>query len=175
MHAMAVGEADRFAILLGRNSRYPAPIAFDLAHELGHVSLGHIVGSSAIVDEGDPFEDSPADEEEDAADRYALSLLVGTSSPDIQTNVAEFNSMQLARAVIDEGPKRGIEPGTLALCQAYASKQWERAFAAMSFIYSDSKDVSTEVNKIADGQLDWDSLSDESADYLRKVMGLGDV
>ncbi len=55
MHAMAVKAAGRHAILLGRDAHYPAPVAFTLAHEIGHVMLGHIAASSAIIDVGDPL------------------------------------------------------------------------------------------------------------------------
>ncbi len=36
---MVVNADGRFAILLGRDASYPAPVAFTLAHELGHVML----------------------------------------------------------------------------------------------------------------------------------------
>ena len=45
MHAMAVKVANRHAILLGRDAQYPASLAFTLAHEIGHVMLGHIASS----------------------------------------------------------------------------------------------------------------------------------
>lgn len=42
MSAMSVRVGDRFAILLARDAVYPAPIAFHVAHELGHIFLGHL-------------------------------------------------------------------------------------------------------------------------------------
>lgn len=74
MHAMAAGIAGRYAILLGRDATYPAPVAFTLAHELGHIMLGHIAASSAIVDFGGPLEASRGDREEEEADQFALQL-----------------------------------------------------------------------------------------------------
>jgi len=50
MSAMSVRVGDRYAILLARDAVYPAPIAFYLAHELGHILLGHLAEGSAIVD-----------------------------------------------------------------------------------------------------------------------------
>ena len=41
MNGMLVQVGHRFAILLARDANYPAPIAFYLAHELGHAALGH--------------------------------------------------------------------------------------------------------------------------------------
>ena len=54
MHAMVVRVRGRYAILLGRDATYPAPVAFTLAHELGHVLLGHLGDAPALVDLRDP-------------------------------------------------------------------------------------------------------------------------
>jgi hypothetical protein len=42
--------------------------------------------------------------------------------------------------------------------------------ASLRFIYTERKPAWREVNGIANRQLDWETLSDEAADYLRKVM-----
>jgi hypothetical protein len=137
--------------------------------------LGHIASSSAIIDVGDPLAKPLGDKDEDEADRYALELLLGTSEPDIQTNVARFNAAQLAQAVLDQGPDMQIEPGTLALCLAFTSDLWPIANAAMQYIYTEQKPVWQEVNRIAARQLNLTAVSDDSTDYLRKIMGIGDA
>lgn len=174
MHAMAVKVGARRVILLGRDALYPAPIAFTLAHELGHIMLGHIGSSAAIVDVGDPFGKLEQDEEEIAADGFALELLLGDSKPDIQTNFNRFNATQLAEAVLRLGPEMRIEPGTLALCVAHSTSFWPVANAALQQIYSEQKPVWQEVNQIAARQLDFSAISDDSGDYLSKIMGIGD-
>jgi hypothetical protein len=174
MHAMAVKVGGRNVILLGRDAQYPAPVAFTLAHEIGHIMLGHIGTSSAVIDVGDPVGQPMGDRDEEDADRYALELLLGTSQPDIQTNFARFNAVQLATAVLSEGPKRQIEPGTLALCLAYASNTWPIANAAMQFIYTEQKPVWQEVNRIAGRELELGAIGDDSGEYLRRIMGMGD-
>ena len=45
--------------------------------------------------------------------------------------------------------------------------------SALRFIYKRRMPAWREVNGIADAELDWDSLGDEAADYLRNVM-IGD-
>jgi hypothetical protein len=172
MHAMVVEAKGRFAVLLGKDSQYPAPVAFTLAHELGHAALGHLQGASAIVDLDDPIEAAQNDEDETAADRYALTLLTGSPEPDIRTNIDRFNARQLAEAVQTEGPKRGIEPGTLALCYAYRTENWARAMAALSHVYAEKKPVWAEVNGLAENQIDWSAMSDDSAEFLRTIMGM---
>jgi Zn-dependent peptidase ImmA (M78 family) len=175
MHAMVVHSDDRFAILLGRDASYPAPVAFTLAHELGHAMLGHLDGAPALIDLEDPALARDGDDQEGEADRFALTLLTGSPEPDIQTNLDRFNAPTLARAVLDAAPKYEVEPGTLALCVAHRTSTWPVAMSALKFIYAEPKPVWREVNGIADGEIAWDDLRDEAAHYLRNVMIGGDA
>lgn len=173
MHAMVVRSEGRFAILLGRDAGYPAPVAFTLAHELGHVMLGHLEDAPALIDLEDPALTRGEDDQEGEADRYALTLLTGSADPDIQTNLDRFNAPTLAAAALDAAQRYRVEPGTLALCLAYRRRAWPVAMSALKFIYRERKPAWREVNGIADGELQWDELSDEAAHYLRNVM-IGD-
>ena len=92
MHAMVVRVRGRYAILLGRDATYPAPVAFTLAHELGHVLLGHLCGAPALVDLRDPATATQADIQEREADRFGLELLTSLSDPTIQINLPAFHS-----------------------------------------------------------------------------------
>jgi hypothetical protein len=173
MHAMVVRVDGRFAILLGRDSGYPAPVAFTLAHELGHIMMGHIADAPALVDLEDPALATDADEQEEEADRFALTLLTGSPEPDIQTNLDHFNAPTLAAAVLDASSRYSVEPGTLALCLAHRRQAWPVAMSALKFIYAERKPAWREVNGIADGELDWDALGEDTGHYLRNVM-IGD-
>lgn len=173
MHAMVVGVDGRFAILLGRDATYPAPVAFTLAHELGHVMLGHLADAPALIDLEDPALARDGDEQEGEADRFALTLLTGSPEPDIQTDFDHFNAPTLAAAVLHAADEYAVEPGTLALCLAHRHGAWPVAMSALRFIYGERKPAWREVNGIADGELNWDLLGDEAANYLRNVM-IGD-
>lgn len=175
MHAMVVRIDGRFAVLLGRDARYPAPVAFTMAHELGHVMLGHLADAPALVDLEDPVLARDGDDQEDEADRFALTLLTGSSEPDIQTNFERFNAPTLAAAVLDAAALYAVEPGTLALCLAHRRNAWPVAISALSYIYDEQKPVWREVNSIADSELDWEALGDEPARYLHNVMIGADV
>ncbi len=170
MHAMVVGVDGRFAILLGRDAAYPAPVAFTLAHELGHVMMGHLANAPALIDLEDPALARDGDEQEEEADRFALTLLTGSPEPDIRTNIDHFNAPTLAAAVLRAAVEYAVEPGTLALCLAHGRGLWPVAMSALGFIYGERKPAWREVNGIADGELDWDLLGDEAAHYLRNVM-----
>jgi len=170
MHAMVVTVEGRCAILLGRDASYPAPVAFTLAHELGHIMLRHLEGAVALVDMEDAAAAIGSDPQELEADAFALTLLTGSAEPVIQTNVSVFNAQTLAKAVLDAGPIHRVEPGTLALCLAYQRNAWPTAMAALRYIYTTSKPAWQEVNGIANNELDWDSLGADSVQYLKNVM-----
>jgi Zn-dependent peptidase ImmA (M78 family) len=170
MHAMVVAGDSRFAILLGRDSVYPAPVAFTLAHELGHIMLNHLTDAPALVGLEDPAAAGDGDEQESEADRFGLTLLSGSPEPDIRTNLTRFNAPTLAAAVLAAADEYGVEPGTLALCLAHRRNAWPVAMSALRYIYAQRKPVFREVNGIANLELDWGLLGDEAANYLRKVM-----
>ena len=170
MHAMVVQHRDRFAILLARNARYPAVVAFTVAHELGHALLGHIEGACALVDLDNPAEMRDDDPQEQEADVFALNLLTGTPNPLIEPDRANFNAPMLADAAMRAASTHQVEPGTIALTLAYSDGSWARTMAALKFIYGDGPPVSRDINELARKSLNWDALSDDSADYLDRIM-----
>jgi hypothetical protein len=174
MAAMSVRVGERYAILLAKDSVYPAQVAFYLAHELGHLALSHFVNDAVIVD----FEESTPtlardDSEEVAADRFALELLTGEPDLKVLPAIGHSTAAELARVVVAAGPDLQIEPGTLALCFGYSTRRWATAFAAMKSIYSTPKPVWAEVNRVARQQLRLDELSEDAADYVEAILGPG--
>lgn len=174
MHAMVVRLDDRLAVLLGKDASYPAPLAFTLAHELGHIALGHLEAAPALVDLQDPALALDGDDQETEANRFALKLLTGRPDPEITTSAENFNSPTLAAAVMRAGPEYGVDPGTLALCVGHRTGVWPVAMTALRFIYGEGKPAWRPINEMAAGQLDWDRLLPDNADYLQSIMGLRD-
>jgi transcriptional regulator with XRE-family HTH domain len=73
--AAAAWIEDGRPVIVLKDSRSPAVFwLFDLAHELGHIALGHVT-EAGVVD-GDLRRPDPDDREERAANDYALDLLV---------------------------------------------------------------------------------------------------
>ncbi len=172
MCAMSVRVGDRYAILLARDSSYPAPTAFHLAHEIAHILLGHLPGDGSIVDMVGPEERvDENDPEEIAADRFALELLTGNPDTFVENIGIGRSARQLATEVIRVGHAYAIEPGTLALCYGFSSKDWGVANKSMHYIYNQPSPVWEVINKIAIKQLEWEEISDESSAYLRAVVG----
>lgn len=172
MSAMAVSVGDRAAILLGKDSSYPAHVAFYVAHELGHIALGHLSPGSILVDlDSNKLASAMDDPEEAEADRYALDLLTGTGSPTVLSVGSKPTARGLAHAALTSAATLGIEPGTLALCFGYSTGNWRVANGAMRFIYSSAKPVWREVNAIAAKQLPLQQSPADTQSYLAALMG----
>jgi len=173
MRAMVINANGRHAILLGRDAIYPAPIAFTLAHEMGHAALGHAANGQAVVDDGDPVHGCD-DREEQEADAYGLELLTGSPQPEITLSTSRPSAQSLAEECLEHGPTNGIEPGTLALCVGHLNGDWKTANAALRHVYTDTSPVWSAVNKTAAQELDWGSLSPDSIAYLQALLGKND-
>ena len=171
MHAMAVRSGLRYAILLGRESRFPSQVSYWLAHEIAHVMLRHLESTTSLLEVEDPLRTSDRDAEEDAADAFALELLTGEQAPNVVANLKSFSASQLARASIKAAPLTGIAPGVLALCLGHGTGRWEQVFGALKVIESDGMDVRETINSIAREQLDWTTMPSSTRDYLHAALG----
>lgn len=175
MQAMAVKVGTRFAILLGRESRYAAQVAYIVAHELGHIASAHLRDSVALLDVTDPLQIDSSDTEETEADRYALGLLTGNEELRVEPESPRFNAPQLADAVIRRSSVEVVDPGVLALCLSHSTGHWRRGYAALKLMYPDAVTLGPQINALARSQMEWDSLSWDGREYLAKVMGLANA
>lgn len=173
MAAMSVAIEERSAILLAKDAVHPPAVAFYLAHELGHVALGHLGADRIIVDlEGPEGPTADGDDEEEvAADRFALELLTGHPEPTVVTSGATANATRLAAAALAAADELHIEPGTLAQCFGYSTGDWRVATGALKLIYAQEKPVWEEVNALARRELKLDRLPDDAAEYVSAVIG----
>jgi hypothetical protein len=172
MAAMAVRVGARSFILLSKDADYPAWIAFYLAHELGHIALGHVDADHALVDLDIGDSVSHDDGEENAADGWALELLTGRSQPVVVSKHGHRSAHELARTSLSTGPELGIEPGTLALCFGYSTAHWATANGALKEIYQTPSPVWRAINAYARDQLELDEAPAEAVDFLTSVLAL---
>lgn len=170
MAAMVVRVEQQAAIMLARDSKYPPYLAFYIAHELGHISLGHLSSNPIVVDLGDSGPLLPGDDaEEVAADRFALEVLTGLPAPAFLPKKG-YNAKELARVSVEVSKELAIEPGTLALCFGYSTGDWATANAAIRRIYSQMQPIWTQINGLALRQLSLDQLPDDASVYVRAVL-----
>ncbi|WP_088622421.1 ImmA/IrrE family metallo-endopeptidase [Oceanicola sp. 22II-s10i] len=171
MVAMAVRVESGHAILIGKDAKFPAPTAFHVAHELGHIASSHLVDGNAIVDLEEVLTADEDDAEEREADEFALELLTGQSTPKLEYNEPPRNGLELASAALRTSNERAIEPGTIALCYGHQTGNWRVANAALSHIYEKKGDVWRFLNLVAQRELNWSAYQDDEAAYLKAILG----
>lgn len=177
MAAMTVRIGEQSFVLLAKDAMYPAWIAFYLAHELAHLALAHVDADQALIDlddDGRPAADTD-DEEERAADAWALELLTGRPSPTVVSADGTASASELARVARSSAQELGIEPGTLALCFGYSTGLWAVANGSLKSIYAAPSPVWRAINAFARTQLALDEPSTDASDFLEDVLELGAV
>jgi hypothetical protein len=176
MAAMTVRIGEQSFVLLAKEAVYPAWIAFYLAHELAHIALAHVDADQALVDLDDG--DKPAantDDEEQAADAWALELLTGRPKPDVVSADGPASAGELARVALSSADELGIEPGTLALCFGYSTGLWAVANGSLKAIYREAAPVWRAINAFARTQLALDESTTDVSEFLEDVLELGAV
>lgn len=175
MHAMTVRVGDRYAVLVGRESKFYSQIAYVVAHELGHILRRHLADSAVLVEVEDPLQVAETDAEEFDADRFALELLTGNANPQVDADRLNYTSTELAAAALAASKDHAVDPGVLALCLGHATGNWKQAFGALKLLPPGERDVGGEINAVAMSQLDWDTISFDNREFLMKVLnGSGD-
>jgi Zn-dependent peptidase ImmA (M78 family) len=117
MEGLASVRSGRCAVVLSKNARHSAWLLFILTHELGHIAQGHVSRDGVLVDE--LVDRSSRDNEEKAANAFALELLTGTTDLRVLPMGPGRSARLLARAALDVGVHEQIDPGHIVLNCAY--------------------------------------------------------
>ena len=98
----------RPVIVLCRHEMHSAWLLFILAHELGHIALGHIPDDGILLDEH--VDGTGRDAEEQAANEFAIMLLTG--APEKRYVAADRwpNATELAAAAREIGRRELVDP-----------------------------------------------------------------
>lgn len=131
MEGLAFEQSGRPVIVLTQNHPHGYAL-FDLAHELGHITLGHVTAEHSIVDQ--KIDAEADDEDERAANRFALELLTGDPECKIVPTGRNLNANELASAALHYGEKNQIDPLHIVLNYGYSKKHWGVANAAINQI-----------------------------------------
>ena len=129
---MAASIEGRPVIVLASGRDGPPWLAFHLAHELGHLMLGHVgPGSEALVDTSLEGEAGSGAREREA-DRFASEVLAGSAEPRLPD--LKEDAAHLAATAVRSGPRRGIDPGVLVLIYARSNSRWPVAQTALKHL-----------------------------------------
>jgi hypothetical protein len=122
--AAAVLEVDATPVIVIKDPRNLAAFwLFDLAHELGHVGLGHV--QNALIDVESPAEQVMSDVDEQSATTFALELLLPNHTALIEAVNADAAghprpNVRFKFAVQDVAASAQVSPALLGIVAAFA-------------------------------------------------------
>lgn len=113
-------------------------LLFHLAHELGHIALGHLDPNGAIVDADIQEDPNGKDEAERAADNYALELLAGRQA---RLVLGRFMAAPaLAKTAREFGLRHAIDPTHVLLNCAHNGNFWPLCTKTLGILAEGRKD-----------------------------------
>jgi hypothetical protein len=158
----------RSVIVLCRHAKYSAWLLFILAHELGHLALGHVPDEGTLIDQG--IDEDSTDVEEQQANAFAIELLTGRSGRQFNAAGRWPNAEGLAKSAMEIGRRSMIDPGHVVL--NYAHSMGPSFFpvgqAALKFLEPHGDAVATVRARMA-ANLDWSRLPEDSSEFLMRV------
>lgn len=168
IRGMIQWQAEHPVIVLSSGKTQPVCLAFDLAHELGHLALGHIKEGILIDDDIKPDSD---DREERDSNQFAVKLLV--NSFDNSLCQKNFNNAQALKNTIIQLVQNNstIDPCALALNYGWYNKDYFPLSLKCVNLINPTKEGQKTINKFLEQHLNWDELSDDNADYLDQILG----
>lgn len=166
---MVQWQGDRPVILLSSNKTHPTWLAFHLAHEIGHLALGHVQDGVWVDDE---IRQNSDDAEENEANRFAVALLVNHCDGCLKGRNF-YNSKQLIAAIKEILKSESmVDPCALAFNYAWHSRTNSYGLAQKAVeLMNPSCDGHEVINQFLAKHLDWDNLSDDNADHLDRILG----
>ncbi|MBE8969268.1 ImmA/IrrE family metallo-endopeptidase [Nostocales cyanobacterium LEGE 12452] len=154
-------------IILSSKHKYSAAFAFDLAHELGHLVLGHLK-EGILIDEKIELD---CDEEEEQANKFATQLLLNDCDNCLGDKQFYSHTHLIKHADIKAKENPTVEIDSIILNNAWHNNNWGFANNALSKLDS-SVNGQKIINEYLADRLNWDKFSDESYEYLEKVLGV---
>lgn len=169
MDGMALFSENRPIIILSKNRHHYAWLLFIIAHELGHIQIGHLNSAENIIFDVDISQDE-SDKEENEANNFALSLL--TSDPEFNiSNICANSAFQLVNITRKLSEELKVDPGVLILNYAFHKKSFPMAEQALKIIYRDANAVSIVQSRMK-SYLKFDNLTEESFEYFARLSGI---
>lgn len=164
MEGLAFEQNGRPVIVLTRTHPH-GYMLFDLAHELGHISLGHVNAERSVVDQKIDFEAS--EEDERAANRFALELLTGNPECKIVPVGRWLNGCELAAAAMIYADKNQVDPLHIVLNYGHTKNLWGAANAAIKEIAENEPPDQEILRNTLLQSLDLDVLSNDEYTLLQ--------
>jgi len=172
MDGLAYMRSGCYAIALCKSSHHSAWLLFILAHELGHIVLGHVGSDGVLVDE--QVDRNSTDEEEKAANAFALELLTGNSECQAFPVGTGVSARELARTASQTGIHEQIDPGHIVLNCAYqmGSNFFAVTNAALKLLEPQADAVGLVRSRML-AHLDETMLSEDTYEFILRATQVG--
>lgn len=158
-------------IVLCMGYKSPARQLFYLAHEVGHLMLGHVKPGQSLVDQAIQMPTAEMgnekDEEERDADEFAVELLTGQKDQ-FFTAKRNLTGFELAKSATQLGKSMQIDPAYIALNYAWNKNFMPVGNAAIKAIEGDGNALAT-MREQLDRQTNRGLLPHESYEYLIRL------
>lgn len=156
-------------IVLSSSKTESARLAFHLAHELGHLALGHVKpGEEILIDE--KIREDSEDQEEIESNQFATHLLVDGFDNCFKRHKI-YNNRQLRQKIdkiVEKEPT--IDPCAIAFNYGWHTGNFGFAQKAVNKI-DGCQNGNEIINQFLEQRIDWDNLSEDHADYLDQILG----
>lgn len=167
MDGLALSQNDRPVIVLTKNDDYGV-LVFHLAHELGHIILGHIKENGMMIDKK-----IVKDEEDDLeieANAFALELLTGKANK--KYTAGKISPKALAESVLNKAKEESIDPLHIILNYGYSNNNFAFAKQVLQLLVKKLEIVQTDQNVAQQffiDNIDLDSINDD--EVIRRIIG----
>ena len=170
MDGMVTYVEGRPVIVLSKKSSAWAWQSFIIAHEVAHCALRHVEPDEILIDEnlGDQsYALDDADEDEQAADRYAITLLNGREGAVYASEQERITARGLVDAAVKYGTANQIDPGHVVLNFAKHNNAWPVGMAAINILQEGLPPAGNVVNELLWRCLEESLLPDDTIALLR--------
>lgn len=177
MDAAALRVNNRQVIVISKRNDSKAWLSFILAHELGHVLLGHVPQSGAIVEgslrDTATFDaESQMDRQEQQANAFANRVLGGVSADNVVGRWGPHaTEMELVDSAISEAPALRTAPGQLILRYAFLNQRWKEAAIALRFLADDVDAQDALVSRLTE-RIDTARVGDDLQEFVERITGI---
>ncbi len=164
MTAVSIMIKERPIIILSKSHKYPSWYLFELAHEIGHIALGHLKKEGIILDE--KLDMSSVDPIEKEADEFALSILEGNDFKSYFPK--KLNPSGLHGLAIGLSNKLKVNPGFIILSYAKHVNDYAIGNAALRLLAEEISPSEHFLNKI-NKHLKPTKVNKEKVEFLKKL------
>ncbi|MFN4888791.1 MAG: ImmA/IrrE family metallo-endopeptidase [Pseudanabaena sp.] len=148
----------------------PSRLSFIIAHELGHIALGHLEDGLIISEQNLGMLDQ-LDDDESAANEFAAELILG--QPDRVYYFPHYMTAEaLSESAMEKSRRDRVDAGSIAWNYGwYKTSHFPVARKAAGLIEKNSN-APQQINRYLSKSLDWDSLSNDNREFLALALGL---